>query len=366
MWVVADRVFDGERFQPGAAVRVEDARVVEIGTAGADARRVGGTVTPGFVDLQVNGGGGVLLNNDPTPDGVAAIAAAHRGFGTVALMPTVITDAPGVMERASNAVISSDAEDVIGLHIEGPHIAMTKRGTHAAEHIRAFEAATLTCVERLRASGRAVMVTVAPEVVAAAEITALVDAGAVVSLGHTDANAETVEIALNAGATCGTHVFNAMSQMTAREPGAVGALLLSGAFIGLIADGYHVDMRLVRMALNIRPYPDRAFLVSDAMATVGGPETFELYGQTIRVDGGRLVNAEGNLAGAHTTLAEGLRNIVSAGVEPEHALRAVTSIPARAMGVSSLGGLIGRETQDILLLDDSFAVQHTLHDALTA
>ncbi len=362
MWIEPARLYDGETLRTGGALRIEDGRVAELGVGDA-AQRIEGTITPGFVDLQVNGGGGALLNNDPSVEGLRSIAEAHRHQGTVAIMPTVITDAPGVIEAAAEAVIASDARGVIGLHIEGPHIAMAKRGTHAAEYVRPFEPSTLDVAKRLHASGRVVMVTVAPEIVAPDDIAALVAAGAVVSIGHTNADADTIDVALAAGATCGTHLFNAMSQMTARAPGAVGALLASGTSAGIIADGHHVDMRLV--AQTVRSNPD-VFLVSDAMATVGGPGRFSLYGQTIRVEGGKLVNAEGNLAGAHTTLAEGVVNLTKTGVEASIALQSVTSAPARAIGRPHLGGLIGRDIRDILVLDAGLNVQHTLADATVA
>ena len=360
MWIKPDRLFDGETLRTEVAVRVEDGCLVEIGQ-GVAAHAIPGTITPGFVDLQINGGGGVLLNNDPSPEGIATIAAAHRRFGTVAFMPTVITDAPGVMEAAADAVIASTAPEVIGLHIEGPHISIEMRGTHSEKYVRPFEQTTLTTVEKLRAAGRDVIVTIAPEVVSQADVSALAGTGAIVSIGHTIADAETVENAFAAGATCGTHLFNAMSQMTARQPGAVGAFLSSSVSAGIIADRHHVDLRLVALAFRSNP---GVFLVSDAMATVGGPDSFSLYGQTIRLVDGCLLNSEGNLAGAHTTLESGIQNLTVAGVEVDEALRSVTSKPANVIGRNDLGRLVGRDARDVLVLKTDLSVRHTLADLI--
>jgi len=244
----------------------------------------------------VNGGGGVLLNTTPTRGGMADIAAAHRRFGTVAVMPTVITDQPEVLERAVEAAIAAKGDDgIIGLHIEGPHISIARRGTHSAKYIRPMDDRTLAAVARMRDHGIAAMMTVAPEAITPEQIATLRQMGAVVALGHTDCTAEDVEAAIGAGARCATHLFNAMSPMTSRAPGAVGAVINSNLWAGIICDGHHVDDRMIGMALRARPDDDLMFLVSDAMATVGGPAQFDLYGETVSLDGGRLVNAEGNL-----------------------------------------------------------------------
>ena len=364
-WVSPDQLFDGKCLWKDVALRLEDGHVSAIAPLPADAETIAisGTICPGFIDLQVNGGGGVLLNQTPTPDGIATIAQAHRSFGTTSLLPTVITDAPEVLQHAVDAVLNCDSPDVLGLHIEGPHIAAAKRGTHAREHVRGFETATLEAATRLRDAGRVVVITLAPEVVSNTVIAELAAMGVIVSLGHTDANAAQMTAGFDAGASMVTHLYNAMSPMAHRSPGAVGAAINSDAYVGLIADGHHVDDAMIGLALRARPVAGRSFLVSDAMATVGGPDQFDLYGQTIRLDNGRLVNSEGNLAGAHGTMASGLRRLVQhVGVHLEDALCMVTSVPAEAIGRADLAELKGAEAADAIVLDSDLNVTGTLAD----
>lgn len=357
-WIAPDQLFDGQVFRPNMALLVDAGRVVDIGTRPETARAVSGVITPGFVDLQVNGGGGVMLNNTPTVEGIATILQAHRRFGTTSLMPTVITDHPAVLARAADAAIAAkDLPGMIGLHIEGPHISPARRGTHAERFIRPMDAETIAIVTGLRRAGLRVMITLAPEAVQLDQIKTLVDLGAIVSLGHTDATATQMQVAMQAGATCVTHLFNAMSPMQSRAPGAVGAAINSDSYAGLICDGHHVDDSMIGLAIRARPCADRMFLVSDAMATVGGPNQFDLYGQTIQVQDGRLINAEGALAGAHTTLAAGLQRIADfSDISPAAALRMVTGVPAKCIGVPALGQLLGQRTQDVLVLDDDLSV----------
>lgn len=349
-WLAPARVFDGERLRSGFALRLEGGAVADLapldprmGAAPLDA-----TVTPGFVDLQVNGGGGVLLNDDPTPAGMAAIAAAHRPLGTVALLPTLITDRPEAMDRLAAA--PSLPEGAVGLHLEGPHVAPARRGTHDPRFIRPLDERTLAAVRRLRAARVPVLVTLAPEAASPEGITALAAAGAVVSLGHSDATYEEAVAALAAGATAFTHLFNAMSPLGHRAPGMVGAALASRAAVGIIADGIHVHPDILPLALRARPAPGLSFLVSDAMPTVGGPPAFRLYGREIRVEEGRLVNAEGGLAGAHTTMAEGVARLAALGLPHEEALRMAITVPARLMRLPGLAALVGRPSRDLLRL----------------
>lgn len=346
-WITPDAVFDGETLRPGLSVRIDGDRVAEIAPRPDGAECISGTISPGFVDLQVNGGGGVLVN--AAPDRMAEVVQAHQGFGTAALLATVITDRAEVMERATDAMLFDRPEGVAGLHFEGPHISEAKRGTHRAEHIRPMDDTTFRCAERLRQQGIPVMVTLAPEIVSAADISRLAAMGVVVSLGHSDATAEQARNALRAGARCFTHLFNAMSRMEGRAPGMVGAAITSDVYAGIIADGHHVDLDIVGMAIRARPCPDRMILVSDAMPTVGGPEHFRLYDMEIRVEGGRLVNPEGHLAGAHTTMAEGVGTLVSrVGLPLEQALRMAVTAPARLMGLDRLATIAGRTTRELV------------------
>ncbi len=364
-WIIPDAVFDGQRLHRGMCVLADDTKILATEMAlpaGATGQRVEGIITPGFVDLQVNGGGGVLLNYDPTAQGMAAIAAAHRKFGTVAILPTVITDAPEVLAAVVDAALGAQGMDgIAGLHIEGPHIAEARRGTHAARFIRPLDDGTIAQVTKLRAAGIAVMITVAPEAAAPAQIAKLRQTGAIVSIGHTDGSAALTRTALDAGATCFTHLFNAMSPMLNRAPGVVGAAINSDAYAGVICDGIHVADEMLGLALRARPVSDRMFLVSDAMPTVGGPDHFNLYGQTISLKNGELVNEEGSLAGAHVTQLEGVARLISeVGISPEAALRMAITVPADLMVLPQLATLVGRRVSDVIHLDKNFGTASDL------
>ncbi len=367
-WIAPDRLFDGHSIQSGVAVRLKDNQVVETGPAPADATKLPGLLIPGYVDLQVNGGGGVFLNETPTRDGIATIASAHRRFGTVAVLPTVITDRAEVLENAANAAIAAQGlHGILGLHIEGPHISRERRGTHDATYVRPFDDRTMAVVTHLRDINIPVMITLAPEVTPLKTISKLAEIGAVVSIGHSNASAAQVNEAIEAGASCATHLFNAMSPMTSREPGVVGAVINSTLYSGIICDGHHVADSMVGLAVRARPQPDRMILVSDSMATVGGPDHFELYGHQVVLKNGRLINKEGSLAGAHVTQAEGVQRLIHhAGVCEETALRMAITTPAQCIGAPKFGGLLNRRVDDLLVLDQDHAVEATLSEALTA
>ncbi|WP_246026596.1 N-acetylglucosamine-6-phosphate deacetylase [Paracoccus luteus] len=306
---------------------------------------------PGPTDLQVNGGGGVLVNTTPTPDGLRAIRAAHRALGTLAMLPTVITDAPEVMEAAADAAIAAHGDGIAGLHIEGPHIAPEKRGTHDAAHIRPPDDRTLAVLARLRAAGVPVLLTLAPERAEPAWLARAAALGVVLSAGHSMATAAQARAAFAQGVTMVTHLFNAMPPLAHREPGLAGAAILSDAHVGLIADGHHVAWDALRIALAAHR-ADRSFLVSDAMATVGGPDRFALYGRDIAVRDGRLVNADGALAGAHVDLVTCLRRLHrDGGVALDRCLAMATDIPRAAMRLPPLAIAPGTPAAHVATLD---------------
>jgi N-acetylglucosamine-6-phosphate deacetylase len=294
----------------------------------------GGTLLSGFVDLQVNGGGGVMFNDAPTVETLATIAAAHRGLGTTAILPTLITDTPAHTAAAIKAV--TDALDqripgIAGLHLEGPHLSAARKGAHDGALIRPMQDSDLRGL--LDAADRIpnLMVTVAPENVTNTQIKALADAGIIVSLGHSDCDYDTAMAAFDAGARCVTHLFNAMSQAQARAPGLVGAALSHPmATCGLIADGVHVHPAMIRAALAAKTGPGDIFLVTDAMATAGSDITsFQLNGREILRKDGRLTLANGTLAGADLTMPQAIRVMVEDVKEPlEKALARATTIPA--------------------------------------
>jgi len=277
-------------------------------------------------------------------------------------MPTVITDHPNVLAHAADAAIDAlNDRGIIGLHIEGPHISTKRRGTHAEQFIRPMDERTISIVKQLRQAGVVVMITLAPEAVTAEHIERLSEMQAIVSIGHTDAYANQVDDAIAAGASCATHLFNAMSPMTGRAPGVVGAVLNSSCYAGIICDGHHVADDMIGLAVRARLVSERVFLVSDAMSTVGGPDQFELYGKTIKLDDGRLVNAEGSLAGAHITLVESVKRLVEhTDITLLDALKMATSVPAACINVPQLGQLINRNLEDVIVLSDDLTLLSSL------
>ncbi len=311
----------------------------------------GGVITPGFVDLQVNGGGGVMFNDDQSVAALRTIAQAHASTGTQALLPTLITDTPERTRAAIDAVeqaLAEKLEGIIGIHLEGPHLSVARKGAHDAQLIRPMGKEDLALM--LGAADRIpnVMVTVAPENTTPAQIKAMSDAGIVVSLGHTEADSATCHAAFDAGAKCVTHLFNAMSQLGNREPGLVGATLERGdIYAGLIADAIHVHPAVIRIALRAKPQSDRIFLVTDAMATAGSSiDHFLLNGRKVFRKNQRLTLENGTLAGADLVLSRALSVMVD-DVQDDHrqAVSRATSTPASLL---PNGAGLGRITDSSL------------------
>ena len=356
MLIAADLMWSEGSLQPGLAIETRDGRITaRRGLAGDTPDLRLPLLLPGLTDLQVNGGGGVLFNAQPSVAGIAAIAAAHRRLGTARLLPTVITDAPEVMQAAAEAVIAARRDGVRavdGIHIEGPHIAPERRGTHDARFIRPLDARTLAVLAQLRAADVPVLLTLAPECCDPALVAQAVDLGVVVSAGHSRADAGQTRASLAAGVGMFTHLFNAMPQMQSRDPGIIAAALLSDAWCGLIADGIHVAPEMLALAMAARPLPDRCFLVSDAMPTVGGPAQFRLYGMDIAVRDGALVNPEGALAGAHVSLLDCVQRLVAlTGTPPAQAIAMASDLPRRAMRLPALQIAPGTALADLIALD---------------
>lgn len=351
--IVPDAVFDGKRLRGGVGLRIHSDTISLVEETDLNrCVRVEGILSPGFFDIQVNGGGGVLLNADPTVEGLAKIAAAHRLTGTTRFLPTVITDRPEVTSAAANAVIRAKSRfGICGIHIEGPHISLARRGTHKSDFVRKLDQQTFDLVSRLRTNGIPTMMTVAPEAVLPGQITALVGRGVVVALGHSDATADQTNAALLEGAQTFTHLYNAMSPMTNREPGVTGAAIASEAYCSVICDGIHVSPTMLRIAMRAKPKKDRIILVTDAMPTVGGPDSYSLYGQTIFLKDGRLVNAEGALAGAHVTMLQSIAFTVQQLEQtPEASLRMAITNPARLMGMERDVQIERTSPKDLILI----------------
>jgi N-acetylglucosamine-6-phosphate deacetylase len=355
------RLFDGLALREDCALVVEDGVVREIAAFaerprdGAQHDLGGGVLAPGLVDWQVNGGGGVLFNATPTSAAIAAIAAAHRREGTTAILPTVITDAPEVLAAALEAAREAvgRALGAFGVHVEGPYIDARRKGVHAAEFVRKMR--DKDAAQLVAAKAGAMVVTVAPVAVGVDLIARLAAAGLIVSLGHAEASADEARAAFAAGASAATHLFNAMTQLTSRAPGLVGAALADSRVVcGLIADGHHVHDVAMRAAFNAKGAGGIA-LVSDAMPpSAGGPPVFALQGRRMTRSGGRLVDEDGTLAGAAITALDAVRYVVRALDLPlGDALRMATSTPARLLRLDDrIGRLAPGFRADLVHLSD--------------
>jgi N-acetylglucosamine-6-phosphate deacetylase len=361
------RIFDGENFLLDHVVVVEGERIAAIVPyaerhQGAARDLAGGLLAPGYIDVQVNGGGGVLFNEDPTPEAIARIAAAHRKHGTVGLLPTLVTDAPQVMTAAIAATREARRRTpaILGLHLEGPFLDPRRRGAHELKYIRDLAPGDVETI--VDADCGAVMVTLAPNRVGAASIAELARRGVLVSLGHSEASYEEARAAIQAGARAFTHLFNAMSASVGREPGMVGAALdLADAFVGIIADGQHVHEANLRIALAAKRH-DRFMLISDAMPpTAGGPDHFDLQGRRVTRANGCLRLEDGTLAGSVLTMDEAVRYVVNVvGVDLGDALAMASRVPATFLRRDNeLGRIAPGHLASLVHLDDELRVLET-------
>ncbi len=367
---LSDRIFDGKTWHDAAALivrgdLVED--IVAVGEIPAGARTVrlkGGMLVPGFVDLQVNGGGGVMLNDRQDVEAIRTICTAHAQFGTTALLATLITDTAEVTQRAIEAGAEAASQRVpgfLGLHLEGPHLSIARKGAHDPALIREMDDADEAALIAAHRAVPHLLLTVAPESVTPERIAVLAAAGIVVSIGHSDASYRLAAAAAKAGASMVTHLFNAMSQVGNREPGLAGAALDLGILdAGLIADGIHVDPATIGIALRAKKGPGRIFLVTDAMATIGTDmQSFTLNGRVIKRSNGSLRLEDGTLAGADLDMISAVRFVNEMiGVPLEEALRMASLYPAQAMSVSHCHGRLARGAfADLVHLSDALEVK---------
>lgn len=371
---IADEIFDGKRCHSEAALLVEDGKIdgiIPVDEIPASAKQHSlnsGTIAPGFVDLQINGGGGVMFNDDPSVGALKTISAAHTRLGTTAMLPTLITDTPAHTKAAIDAVqqaIAQGVAGIIGLHLEGPHLSVARKGAHDPSLIRPMQTEDLNLL--LAATKRLpyLMMTVAPENTTAEQIKVLTDAGVIISLGHTDASYQDCKIAADHGASCATHLFNAMSQFTGREPGLVGAALdTPDMHAGLIADGIHVSPASIRTALAAKQGPAAIFLVTDAMATVGSDMTeFTLNGRTIYRRDRCLRLADGTLAGADLDIPTALQFMCGeVGVSRDQAIAMATSGPAAVLKTDQVGYLTKGMPASFVHLDDDLNLKSVWQD----
>ena len=344
-------VFTGDELLDSGAVVVENGLVVDVRRervrpcgASRTLDLQGRYLMPGFIDIQVNGGGGVLFNSAPTLETLRTIGDAHARFGTTSFMPTLISDSHDVMRKAVDAVRRARrarVSGVLGIHLEGPFLNPEKRGAHDATKLGRLDEEGMDIQMSLGTDG-VTLVTLAPEMTAPAMIERLCSAGVVVFAGHSAADYEQSRNAISAGVSGFTHLFNAMTPMGSRAPGMVGAALESAdSVFSIIADGHHVHPASLRVAIRAKR-PGKAVLISDAMPTVGSPRTwFELNGERIELQDGVLRNSRGSLAGAHLTLLDAVGNVIRmTGVDWWEAVSMAACNPAGAIGVADHRGYI--------------------------
>jgi N-acetylglucosamine-6-phosphate deacetylase len=363
--LIGARIFDGERLRDDCALVLEGdwiaalTKVDDRPRGGEEVDLGGGILAPGFIDWQINGGGGVLFNAEPTVEGIAAIASAHRRAGVTGFLPTVVTDAPRVLTQALAAAREAQKRvpGALGVHVEGPFIDSRRKGVHPPEFIRPMREEDADALIAARAG--AMVVTLAPASVPLERIARLAGAGIVVSLGHSDATAEEAESVFGAGASAVTHIYNAMSQLSSRAPGVVGAALADPRIVcGLIADGEHAHAAAYRAAIAAKG-AHRVALVSDAMPpAAGGPDVFELQGRRMTRVGHKLVAEDGTLAGAAITMRDAVDYVVrTLHIPLPEALMMATLTPARLLGVDDrIGRLKPGLRADLVHLTDDLQV----------
>ena len=364
--LINGRILTPAGLRDDLSVLIEGDRIAAVGPSDevpdADLHDLQGRIlAPGFIDTQVNGGGGVLFNAEPTVEAIAQIGRTHRRFGTTGFLPTLLSDDLEIVDRGIDAVeaaIAQSVPGVLGIHIEGPFLNVRRKGIHDTAKFRVLEQEMIERLTRLK--GGRTLITLAPEMTTPAMIRRLVDAGAIVSAGHTDADHATMRTALDAGVTGFTHLFNAMSALQNRAPGVVGAALEDqAAWCGLIVDGHHVDPVVLRLALRCRP-ADRFMLVTDAMPSVGmNADHFYLQGRRITVKDGVCTDDRGVLAGSDLDMVAAVRNAVDLlGVDLATASTMASAAPADFLGQSGQRGRIAPgQIADLVVLDDALTVK---------
>lgn len=352
------RLFDGSVWSDNVTVTIEHGLIKAISPAAGAVQP--GMLVPGFVDVQINGGGGVLFNATPDRDTLRTMLRAHVQFGTTAMLPTVITDSINVMQQAADTIagaLQAGEPGIIGVHFEGPHLSVAKKGVHAQQHIRPLHDAELAIYARQDLGVK--LLTVAPENISPEQIQQLIKLNVIVSLGHSNADAATVQAALSAGATGFTHLYNAMSPLTSREPGMVGVALADpDSWCGLILDGHHLHPVAARVALAAKP-AGKLMIVTDAMAAVGCNDTeFKFFAGKIMRDGSRLTDDAGALAGSALDMAAAVKYAIQQlGVSPAEALRMAALYPAGFLGCQPRGQIVSGAAADVVLINHDWQVE---------
>ncbi|BBN82014.1 N-acetylgalactosamine-6-phosphate deacetylase [Pseudoalteromonas sp. A25] len=360
----ATKLFDGYSFQENVIFAVEHGKIsYEVSDVSEPVEQLNGLVVPGFIDVQVNGGGGAFFNAEQSTQCLAKMLSAHGQFGSTAIMPTLITDKVEVMSAAADAVaeaVANHQAGIVGIHFEGPHLSHPKKGTHSEQYIRSISDDEFAIYARQDLGIK--MVTLAPETVPIADIERLVKLGVKVCIGHSNADFDTTMNALRVGATGFTHLFNAMSAFTSREPGVVGAALWDdNSWCGLIVDGHHVHSTSAKLAIRTKQR-GKIMLVTDAMPPVGTDDMeFDFFdGRKVIRTGDRLNSTTGELAGSVLDMASAVRNTVNdLDVSLGESLRMASMYPAQYLSIPTKGHLTHGADADFVLLDDSLLANAT-------
>ena len=365
--LLGSQIFCGERFYDDHALLVEGKSIVDIVDKNNTPDNFNkieldqGILAPGFIDLQVNGGGGVLFNNSPNKESLNTIIKAHQFFGTTSVMPTVISDSLEVLEQCIKTVTEEikNNSSLLGIHIEGPFFNTKYRGVHQKQYISTINSDYLNLFESLK--GFPVMLTLAPECISSQQLKHLTSLGIKTLAGHSDATYDELDDAIKNGLDGFTHLFNAMGQISAREPGVVGsALHFENTFASIIVDLHHVHPSLIQLAYQLKP-TGKLFFISDSMATINhGKPSFELYDEVVNESDGRLVNSEGKLAGSSITQIDAVKNAYQkCNIPLNQALAMASRYPAEYLGIENhLGSLKPGYRADLVHFDSNFKVHN--------
>ncbi|MDC0599550.1 N-acetylglucosamine-6-phosphate deacetylase [Candidatus Pseudothioglobus singularis] len=365
--ITGSKLFNGIDFIEHKALLIEDQHIA--GIVNKDAiptdfqvkKLEGGILSPGFIDLQVNGGGGKLFNNSPDKESLNTIISAHQYFGTTSIMPTVISDSLNILQKCTDTISNEidNNHSLLGIHIEGPFFNVKYRGVHQKQYINTINASYLNLFETL--DKFPVMLTLAPECISIKQLKHLNSLGFKILAGHTDANYDQLEEAVKYGLDGFTHLFNAMGQISAREPGVVGSAFdFDETSASIIVDLHHVHPSLINLSFKQKP-KGKLFFVSDSMATINhGEPSFELYDEVVSESNGRIINSEGKLAGSSITQIDAIKNAYQkCSIPLESAISMATLYPAEYLGVSDyIGQLKKGYRADLAHFDSNFHVQN--------
>jgi len=361
------KLFTGENFLENKALLIEDKYIAGIvGKANIPKnfeiqKLNGGILSPGFIDLQVNGGGGKLFNNSPDKESLNTIIEAHQYFGSTSIMPTVISDSLNILQKCTETISNeiNNNHSLLGVHIEGPFFNAKYRGVHQKKYINTINASYLSLFEKL--DEFPVMITLAPECISIKQLKYLKSLGFKILAGHTDASYDQLEEAIKYGLDGFTHLFNAMGQISAREPSVVGSAFdFDETSASIIVDLHHVHPSLINLSFKQKP-KGKLFFVSDSMATINHAEpSFELYDELVSESNGRIINSEGKLAGSSITQIDAIKNAYQkCNIPLESAIAMATLYPAKYLGVSHyIGQLKKGHRADLAHFDSSFKVRN--------